>query len=98
MGKRSRRKRAAFGEATSDDSSSLEDVVEPLELKGSRADIGKRNSQPLTLSASRASVSSPARRRISVQYQELMDPLDVTEARFEMGEGLLSPADQAGQT
>ena len=94
MGKRSRRKRAAFGEATSDDSSSLDDVVEPLELKGSRGDIGKRNSQPLTISASRASVSSPARRRISVQYHELIDPLEVTETHVELGE--LSPIDQVG--
>lgn len=96
MGKRSRRKRLPFGEATSDDSSSVDDVVEPLELKGSRGDIGKRNSQALTISPSRASVSSPGRRRISVQYQELIEPLEVTEGHFEFCEGLVSPIDQAG--
>ena len=64
--------------------------MEPLEIKGSRADIKKRNSQPLSLSISRGSAGSPMRRRVSLQYQESVVPLDETGSNDRVDEAHLA--------
>lgn len=61
-------------------SSSLGDIVDPLEITQSRSkiDLGRWSSRKrLSFHKNNSSPKSPARRQISLHYQELGVPLDV---------------------